>query len=76
MILVARINTGIFLAILLIVEGLSLWFQSIVYRAYIYTREDEIHLIPPSSTCGMDKCCGGGGTEENHREGGGGGLIN
>jgi hypothetical protein len=32
---------------MLIIEGLTVWFHSIVYRAYRYMKEEHTNLIPP-----------------------------
>jgi len=44
----SRIVTGVILALMLLVEALTLWFQSIVYRAYLYMREECTNLVIPS----------------------------
>jgi len=42
-----RITTAIIFLLMVIVEGLTAWFQSIVYRAYRYMKEEHTNLIPP-----------------------------
>ncbi|KAI1714888.1 hypothetical protein DdX_08159 [Ditylenchus destructor] len=43
----ARVTTAVILALMIIVECLSIWFQTIVWRAYRYMKAESTNLIPP-----------------------------